>query len=121
MPKSSILVGFNRDVRSGVGLPIFDLHQVEEALLVVHRVFGGQPMTREEITVAVHQYREFLWKHKIAGMPEKFEVPSLVVDRVWHVHMCETKQYARDCQEYFGQMFHHASLLCDGGAKPGDW
>ena len=103
---------------SEVLLPDFDLHKVEESLMVNHRVFNGNQLTREEMRKAVEDYRRFLRDHKAAGMPARFQVPSLAIDRVWHTHMCETEQYINDCMAYFGQMFHHASLICDGGLDP---
>lgn len=99
-------------------LPNFDLHKVEEALRVNHILFKGSPLTPSEIRNGIRQYLEFLADHKAAGMPEQFEVPSLLVDRVWHTHMCETSQYAQDCESYFGRMFHHRSEICNGG---GSW
>lgn len=97
-----------------VEMPTFDLHNIEEALMVNHRQFNGVQMTRAEVKDAVHQYREFLCRHKAAGMPEEFEAPGFIVDRVWHTHMCETRQYAENCQEYFGEFFHHSSMTCEG-------
>ncbi len=94
--------------------PDFDLHSIEEALMVNHRQFNGVQMTRDEVKDAVRQYREFLRRHKASGMPEEFEAPGLLIDRVWHTHMCETKQYAQNCQEYFGQFLHHSSMTCEG-------
>ena len=98
-------------------LPDFDLHNVEEGLLVSHRIYDGKPMTRQEAKEAILQYRQFLRDHKATGMPEKFASPSDVVDRVWHTHMCETQQYAENCMEYFGQMFHHSSFTCEGWGR----
>lgn len=100
-----------------VPLPTFDLHRVEEALRLCHHIFGGKPMTQVEINEAVNAYRHFLHDHKVAGMPEQFTVPTLMVDRVWHVHMCETEQYAADCNTYFGKMLNHASHICEGGME----
>lgn len=98
--------------------PKFDMHRVEEALRVNHVLFNGTPLSESEIAVGVAEYRRFLAQHKASGMPEQFEVPSLLVDRVWHTHMCETDQYANNCREYFGRMFHHRSAICNGG---GEW
>src|SRR5260221_11523019 len=83
--------------------PTFDLHKIEEALKTNHRLYNGTPMTSAEIKGAVREYRQFLADHKAAGAPDTFEVPSRMVDRVWHTHMCETEQYAQDCQAYFGK------------------
>src|SRR3989344_6693150 len=104
-----------------IPLPGFDQHTLEESLLINHRQFNGVPLTREQVAEAILSYREFWRAHKLAGTPDTFEVPSLLIDRVWHTHICETKQYARDCEVYFGTFFHHESSLCDGGAEPGDW
>jgi len=108
----------------GVGLPVlptFEQHFIEEALLINHRQFDGVPLTREEARKAIDEYRKFWQAHKFAGAPDDFAVPGLLIDRVWHTHICETKQYAYDCQQYFGKFFHHSSRLCDGGAVPCDW
>jgi hypothetical protein len=101
-----------------VQLPGFDLHKVEEALKKNHLLFNGTQLSEAEIQQGIAEYRQFLAEHKTAGMPDRFEVPSLLVDRVWHTHMCETEQYSRDCQVYFGRMFHHRSEICNAG---GDW
>lgn len=97
--------------------PTFDLHKVEWALKFNHVLFNGTQMSDAEIATAIRLYRHFLRDHKAAGMPERFEVPSLVVDRVWHTHMCETEQYARDCQGYFGKMLHHRGEICNSGGE----
>lgn len=104
-----------------VPLPMFDQHVLEEALLINHRQFNGIPLSHQEVLDAIQEYRKFWQAHKLAGAPDIFEVPSLLIDRVWHTHICETEQYAQDCQAYFGKFFHHASRLCDGGAENGDW
>jgi len=96
-----------------VDVPMFDLHNIEEGLKVSHVLYNGTPLTEEEVAASVHLYRLFLAKHKADGMPKEFSIPSRVVDRAWHTHMCETEQYANDCQQYFGQIFHHRSGLCD--------
>jgi hypothetical protein len=97
-------------------LPTFDLHKVEEALKVNHVLFNGTPLSLDEINTGITQYRQFLANHKAKGCPERFTVPSYLVDRVWHTHMCETDQYQNDMVNYFGKMLHHRSEICNGGA-----
>ena len=101
-----------------VELPAFDMHRVEEALRVNHVLFNGTPLSADEIKEGVAQYREFLRNHKASGAPELFEVPSYLVDRVWHTHMCETEQYRDDCSAYFGKILEHRSDICNGGGDP---
>ena len=35
------------------------------------------------------------------------QVPSRLVDLVWHAHVLHTHQYIQDCHSIFGQMFWH--------------
>lgn len=95
-----------------------DLHRVAQALRVNHILFNGTPMTELEISQGITQYRQFAATHKLQGMPDRFEVPSLLVDRVWHTHMTENEQYAKDCTEFFGKIIYHRSEICNGG---GEW
>lgn len=101
-----------------IALPDFDMHKVEESLKINHRVFGGQPMEGQRLQKAMSDYLVFLRDHKASGSPERFVVPSLDIDRVWHTHMCETKQYRDDCMKYFGKIVEHRSEICDGGLDP---
>lgn len=103
-----------------VALPEFDLHNVEEALKFNHALYNGTPLTAAEIEQGIQEYREFLARHKAAGMPEVFEVPSLLVDRVWHTHMAETRQYNGDTLTYFGRFFHHSANMCNSGGDDDD-
>ncbi len=97
--------------------PTFDMHRVEASLLTNHKLFNGIALSEQEVADGVAQYLAFLQRHKEAGMPTDFEKPSQIVDRVWHTHMCETRQYASDCNSYFGQMFHHSNDTCDMKVK----
>jgi len=99
-------------------LPSFDMHKVEAALKVNHKLYEGKPLDDNQIRSAISQYLLFLARHKAAGAPEKFEVPSYLVDRVWHTHMCETEQYREDCVMFFGKILHHRSEVCNGGVDP---
>jgi hypothetical protein len=102
-----------------VELPKFDMHRVSQALRVNHRLYdGARPLNEDEIEQGLAEYRVFLQHHKAIGAPEQFEVPSYLVDRVWHAHMCETKQYRADCISYFGKIVEHRSEICNGG---GEW
>lgn len=108
----SLVPGYGGD---RIPLPDFDAHAIEESLLVNHRIFDGSQISRDELPKMIADYREFWREHKEAGAPALFTVPNRTIDRVWHTHMCETEKYGRDCVEYFGNMFHHSSKICDGG------
>lgn len=101
-----------------VSLPTFDMHNVEAALRQNHKLFSGTPITEEQIASSVEDYKKFLQNHKERGTPDDFLVPPPHIDRVWHTHMCETRQYAEDCMAYFGKILHHSAGLCDDHPAP---
>ena len=68
----------------------------------------------EEFTdAALEGYRQFM---KLKILQEDWDAdklsPSLIIDRVWHSHILDTKSYARACNAYAGHMIHHNP---DGG------
>lgn len=111
--KSTCGVGDWPNQKGKIPLPEINTHPIEEALKVNHRLFGGKPLKEGTIKRAIEKYKEFWRAHKMVGAPDLFEFPGRLVDRVWHTHMCETKQYAKETQAYFGQMFHHSAATCD--------
>lgn len=52
---------------------------------------------------ALRRYRDFLWVcwHRRDGA-EPLAAISLLADQVWHCHMQDREQYARDCETIFG-------------------
>lgn len=52
------------------------------------------------------QYKRFLFlKFKYQGV---FDLPpSTEIDEVWHIHILDTRAYARDTQAIFGEFLHH--------------
>ena len=62
---------------------------------------------------ALEGYRQFM---KLKILQEDWDAeklsPSVVIDRVWHAHILDTKSYARACDAYAGRMIHHNP---DGG------
>lgn len=54
---------------------------------------------------AVQLYKDFLWLHY--KYPHEKLVPTRDIDECWHLHILNTKHYAKDCQALFGEFFHH--------------
>ena len=102
----------NREIVGEV--PRWDMQPVKAALRQVHEIFGGPQMSETDIDNYVDEYLGYMRDLNDVGAPYAFPLPSLRTDRVWHVHMCETIQYARDCDSYFGKFIHHASSMCHG-------
>ena len=61
------------------------------------------------------EYRQFLYL--IAANPGQMVVPwSQQLDDLWHEHILDTKKYAEDCQNLFGQFIHHNPHVDKGTA-----
>ncbi|MEA2570762.1 MAG: hypothetical protein QOI24_2763 [Acidobacteriota bacterium] len=80
-------------------MPTFDLtsvlDQVEEA--------GALPGAKR--SVLEREYQRFWVLCKM--YPTEPIVPSKAIDKVWHQHVLNTRQYDNDCQAYFGRFLHH--------------
>lgn len=50
-------------------------------------------------------YRNFLALN--IRYPERKLCPNGPVDEFWHAHILDTRKYAADCQQLFGEMLHH--------------
>src|SRR3954449_882025 len=82
-------------------IPIFNLTNVVAQL----QRKAPEVWTGETALEAEREYRRFLTLAKF--QPELRAVPSRLVDELWHRHILNTEQYARDCHEYFGFFLHH--------------
>jgi len=54
---------------------------------------------------ATEMYRQFL--ETITAHPDVTLVPSKLVDKAWHAHMCRPKKYHDDCMAAFGGIIDH--------------
>ena len=64
------------------------------------------PIEEHNIPLALEEYKRFLsLKQANPGLSLS---PSELMDAVWHIHILDTKMYAKDCQEIFGRFLHHA-------------
>ena len=50
-------------------------------------------------------YRKFLALN--IRYPERKLCPNGPVDEFWHAHILDTRKYASDCEQLFGEMLHH--------------
>jgi hypothetical protein len=64
------------------------------------------PIEKHNIPLALEEYKRFLsLKQTNPGVSLS---PSELMDAVWHIHILDTKMYAKDCQEIFGRFLHHS-------------
>ncbi|HKX44997.1 MAG TPA: hypothetical protein VJO99_27820, partial [Burkholderiaceae bacterium] len=54
-------------------------------------------------------YKRYLILH--AKYPGMTLAPERDIDRFWHMHILDTRQYANDCQASFGHFVHHFPYL----------
>lgn len=59
----------------------------------------------ERIDTAIEDYRRYMAITKALGGYQL--VPNGEIDRIWHEHILDTRQYAADCTELFGGFLHH--------------
>lgn len=95
-------IGENMKNAVATALPVFDLSFLVEQLC---RKSQFKDWTAERFSQAVDDYREFLVLCK--EEPNLIHEPTKDVDEIWHRHILNTKEYARDCQSYFGYFLNH--------------
>lgn len=61
--------------------------------------------SKQRLDKAVSEYRKFLALCK-ANPKQKVSAPP-DVDEIWHTHILDTIEYAKDCMSYFGYFLHH--------------
>ncbi|WP_223620951.1 TIGR04222 domain-containing membrane protein [Lysobacter sp. ESA13C] len=75
----------------------------------VDRVAHACQSTRETAQAAIEEYRRFCFLAVGAGHAV---TPSEIVDRVWHTHMTDTRDYwLKFCPEALEQPLHHSPSL----------
>ena len=65
----------------------------------------GNGFTPQRLAQAEMDYRRFLHLH--LKYPDIEIVPTKLIDEVWHQHILDTRAYAKDCQDIFGDFLHH--------------
>lgn len=54
---------------------------------------------------AVSDYKKYMALMK--AMNGYQLVPNEEIDEIWHMHILDTRQYMKDCNELFGEYIHH--------------
>ncbi len=73
--------------------------------LIAQNMVSRQAWLQSEVEEACRLYRNFLFLHY--KYPNETLVPSEDIDEVWHNHILDTQKYNQDCQNLFGEFFHH--------------
>jgi hypothetical protein len=61
--------------------------------------------TLERIDAAIIDYKRYM---AITKALDGYQlVPNGEIDRIWHEHILDTRQYSKDCLELFGGFLHH--------------
>ena len=61
--------------------------------------------SQERADLAERDYKRYLAiTHATGGYQP---VPNADIDRFWHEHILDTRRYARDCEDLFGEFLHH--------------
>src|SRR5262245_2709563 len=93
-------------------LPQLNLTPIRKKLAKDHKEFSEEQLDEIEF-----RYLRFLMLCK--NEPNIRHEPDKDVDLYWHAHILHTKQYARDCQRFFGYFLHHESNVSDDGPDDG--
>lgn len=109
---NSVIENFQVDIRSD-GLPLEQAReyiQHAEFTAVVERLVRVDGWSRKSATLALEQYRNFLFLKKKYGSQYVLP-PSREIDEVWHAHVLHTKDYFNFCNIVFGEYLHHTPHL----------
>lgn len=64
---------------------------------------GQWDLNRAE--AAVRNYKRYMAVTKALGGVQL--VPNGDIDEIWHMHILDTREYMKDCNELFGEYLHH--------------
>lgn len=91
------------------------LHASQDAVLELDLTYIVQELTcdsgehrwsADRAECAIADYKAFL-QHARSDHERRRRVPNKDVDKVWHLHILHTRQYAADCDQLFGCFLHH--------------
>lgn len=73
---------------------------------VIQRLRRDENMPTEDIQQAVTEYKQFLELCRREGLANI--VPTVLADKAWHYHILDTRKYAADTDNIFGEFLHHS-------------
>ena len=78
----------------------------QESLDLIRSKMNESPDSDFDLTdVSIEEYRRFLiLKMESPGVKL---APTEMMDKVWHMHILDTRRYAEDCKTMFGRFLHH--------------
>lgn len=82
-----------------------DLELVKDRCRISAHGYGWSKEKCEQIELL---YKRFLY---MSHTSKESTVPSFEVDCIWHMHILDTMKYHKDCNELFGEYFHHYDIL----------
>jgi hypothetical protein len=83
-----------------------DLSLIKRKIACKEEGYGWTP----EHTARIERgYRQFLTL--LATNPGTQLAPTRDIDKFWHAHILNTRQYAADCERIFGEFLHHNPTL----------
>ena len=81
------------------------LHDPDQPLDFTARLAREQGLSRSEALAVIEEYRRFCFLAVVTGIEL---TPSAEVDEVWHLHLCDSRDYwQRFCPNVLGVSLHH--------------
>lgn len=87
------------------GLPTVDQLNLDRLIIKASHPETKLGWSVDEAAEFANLYRVFLFL--CATYPDDVIVPPREVDEIWHLHILDTRNYAKDCSEIFGSYLHH--------------
>lgn len=96
----------DRLARARAEIEALDLSLIKRKIACKEEGYGWTPEHTERIE---RGYRQFLTL--LATHPGTQLAPTRDIDKFWHAHILNTRQYAADCERIFGEFVHHNPTL----------
>lgn len=84
---------------------IVELIEGLDLVKIKGKLISDKGWTKEEADTVEIWYKRFLILH--AKYPGQKHVPNKAIDSMWHEHILNTRKYAADCENIFGEFMHH--------------
>ena len=82
----------------------YNLSDLEDGLFF-KKLFRENRWDRSLTRFAIKEYKKFIY---LAAISNQRVSPSIIVDKVWHMHLIFTDNYWKDfCEDILGKQIHH--------------